>query len=260
MEEAMAGIAEVLVDPPRTGPAIGLGNRPALIPPVPRGFADRSVLRGSARAARNTTAEAVRALASQFPVVRRLTGDESFVACARRFVRAQARHRILAVDLGATFADFIRTLGADACYAYLADIANLEHACGRAMIAPGAASLQPDALPGGLRELATRRVVLHPSVSLTRSRFPVVSVWEAVRRGAAAPVSDCGAECALISAPRREIEVRKLPPGGFTFLTLLSQGAQIGHAAERAAVAVPGFELAAGVGLLGDGRIVVQLR
>lgn len=254
----MANVAEGVIGRPRTGQAIGSG--PVMAPWLIRGFADRRALRGSATPAHSASAERIRALAARFPVVRQLAGEESFVACARRFVLAQPRREPMQVDIGATFAGFVRTLGADACFAYIADIAELEHACGRALIAPDTPSQPADAFAGGLSEFGARRVTLHPSVALTRSRFPVVSVWEAVQRGASVPVVDCGAECALISASQGQVQVGKLPPGCFTFLTLMSQGAQIGRAAECAAAAVPGFDIAAGLALLGGSRIVTALR
>jgi hypothetical protein len=174
---------------------------------------------------------------------------------------AQSRRLVAPSDVISAFPDFIRTLGKAACFAYLANIAELELACIRAVGAPDAAPLEKDALTGYARStLGSRRVVLHPSVWLLRSRFPVVSVWEAVRQGTPVPLVDCGAECALVARPIREVEVRKLPPGAFTFLTLLLQGVEIGDAAERAAAAVPSFDIAAGLALLGDSRVVTALR
>jgi hypothetical protein len=258
MEEAMANAAEVSLGLPRSAMAVGW---PAMPQPLTRGFADRRAARGSAVPVRSALAERTAALASQFPVVRQLAGEESFAACARRFVLTQSRRPAAPSDLGAAFADFIRTLGAAACYAYLADIAELEGAYVRAAAAPNAETLHEAALIGGMGDAVGRtRVTLHPSVSLMRSRFPVVSVWEAVRRGTPLPLGDCGAQCALISRPGQDVHVRTLPPGGFTFLTLLSQGVPVDRAAERTAGAVPAFDAAAGVRLLGDSRIVTALR
>jgi hypothetical protein len=255
MEETMASAADVLTDLPRSGMT---GRWPAMLPPFTRGFADRRAMRGSATPARSAVMERTAALASQFPVVRELAGDESFAACARRFVLTHPRRQPGSSDVGAAFADFIRTLGSAACYAYLADIAELEGACIRAAAAPDAPQiLNANAF---IAPLGSRRVTLHPSVSLTRSRFPIVSVWEAARQGTPLPLADCGAQCALISRLRQDVLVRRLPPGGFTFLSLLSQGMRIVQAAERTVAAVPAFEVAAGVELLRANRIVTELR
>jgi hypothetical protein len=258
MEETMASAAEVSLGLPRSAMAAGW---PAMPQPFTRGFADRRAARGSAVPVRSAIAERTAALASQFPVVLHLAGEDSLMACARRFVLTQSRRPAGVSDIGAAFADFIRTLGSAACYAYLADIAELEGACVRAAAAPNAPTLHQAAVACGTCDpLGTRRVILHPSVSLTRSRFPVVSVLEAVRQGTPLPLADCGAQCALISRPRQEIHVRRLPPGAFTFLTLMSQGVPIARAAERTVAALPAFDVAAGVRLLGDSHIVTALR
>jgi hypothetical protein len=75
----------------------------------------------------------IRALAARYPVVRRLAGDESFLATARRFVRAQPSHLSTVLHFGEAFPTYLRSLGRAASFEYLADVAEIEAARARAM-------------------------------------------------------------------------------------------------------------------------------
>ena len=118
----------------------------------------------------------IRALAARYPVVRRLAGDESFLATARRFVRAQPSHLSTVLHFGEAFPGYLRGLGRAASFEYLADVAEIEAARARAMRSADARPIGRAALASlsssRLRELG---VLLHPSVSLVASRFPIVS-------------------------------------------------------------------------------------
>src|SRR5262245_7553790 len=52
----------------------------------------------------------VRALAARYPVVRRLAGDESFIATARRFVRAEPSQLSTVLPFGDAFPAYLRSL------------------------------------------------------------------------------------------------------------------------------------------------------
>jgi hypothetical protein len=89
------------------------------------------------------------------------------------------------------------------------------------------------------------RVMLHPSVGLVQSRFPIVAIWENNQTN-----NDDGkierwvGEAALVTRPFLKVEVRRLPPGGYAFLRALSGGQTVKTAVALATEATPAFEMA----------------
>lgn len=130
----------------------------------------------------NAAAVAARALATTFPTVSQLVGDQSFEQLARAVWH---RHPPRQGDLAAFGAELPAFIEGDAQLAsepYLADVARLDwavHGLERAADAP--------AQPSGLSRLAsddsaTLRLVLRAGVAQIRSRWPLVTIWQAHRR------------------------------------------------------------------------------
>ena len=72
--------------------------------------------------------------------------------------------------------------------------------------------------------------MLHPSVYLVQSRFPIVTIWESNQSMASGMIDRWSAEAALVARPFLEVEVRRLPPGGYAFLRALSEGQTVATA------------------------------
>jgi hypothetical protein len=202
----------------------------------------------------NVMSSLTKVVAARFPVVRRLLGEDCFLESARRFIAAEPPRSPLLLDYGGGFPHFLRSIGDDAC---IADIADLEAARGNAYHAADALSLPPQAFAAIPAErLAGLRLLLHPSVSLLQSRFPIVSLWQANQEADDATLREGHPEAALIARPMLEVEVWNLPPGGFAFLTALRRGATMAEAAEAAMDAVPEFDLAANLSVMIQANIV----
>lgn len=201
-------------------------------------------------------------LATRFPVTRRVVGDESFDAMARRFIVSDRSCPPTRLRNWETFPRFLRSQGKAASIEYVADIAELEMARGKAHAAA-------DALPIGARAFPPLRaerfgelhLVLHPSVFLVASRFPIVTIWETNQSDDENPRMDrWGSECALVARPFLEVEVRRLPPGGHAFISALSQGATIAAAIDAGVSADPKFDIATNRALLIEANVVVGIR
>jgi hypothetical protein len=108
------------------------------------------------------------------------------------------------------------------------------------------------------RQLSGLRVVLHPSVYLVQSRFPVVTIWESSQTGSMIDRWSC--EAALVARPFLEVEVRRLPPGGYAFLRALSDGQNVATAAAIARDAVSKFEMSSNLVVLRDAKVVVAIQ
>src|SRR5262249_34644863 len=95
------------------------------------------------------------------------------------------------------------------------------------------------------------RVVLHPSVCLIQSRFPIVTIWENNQTNDDnGMIERWSAEAALVTGPFLEVEVRRLLPGGYAFLRALSEGQTVVTAVGFATEATPKFEAASNLALL----------
>jgi hypothetical protein len=202
----------------------------------------------------NVMSGLIKVVAARFPVVRRLLGEDCFFEKVRRFIAAEPPRSPLLLDYGDGFSRFLRRLGDDA---YIADMADLEIARGKAYHAADAVPLPPRAFAAIPPErLAGLRLSLHPSVSLLRSQYPVVSIWHANQEAGDVALRQRRPEAALIARPALEVEIWNLPPGGFAFLTALSRGATMAEAAEAATHAAPDFDLAVNLSVLIEASIV----
>ena len=233
----------------------------AVLAPAVAGVATRHRARGSLAPGRNHVG-AIDALTAHYPVTRRLVGDESFRAVARQFIAGEPPRSAALRGYGETFPRFLRSRGSAASLEYVADIAELEMACGKARRAADARPVGAQAFsPLSIKRLKGLRVELHPSVFLVVSRFPIVTIWES-NRGDNEPgmIVRWRAEAALVARPSIAVEVRRLPPGGHAFIAALSEGQTMATAVEAAKGAMPDFDIASNLMLLIDAEIVVGLR
>lgn len=127
----------------------------------------------------NAGAAAERALASSFPTVQALMGDEAFAALARAYWQAHPPSRGDLAWLGEQLPDFMGQSPQLADEPYLPDSARLDWllAC-----AEQAADAEVDPASLGLlaeQEPQRLRLRLMPSVQLLRSEHPVLAIWQA---------------------------------------------------------------------------------
>lgn len=185
--------------------------------------------------ANNARSNFIESVASSFPAIRRLVGEDYLRQCARGF---HARHPSLAGDLqpaGTRFADYLRELHGDDEYRYLPEVARLEWLIQETLLAADHGPLDlaklERAAPAAYDDL---RFCLHPSVRLFASEFPCVAIWEANVGSAAEPEPiDLGA------GPDRMLLVRNGGQLRFHRLNHGEQGfVQAMHAGERFAAAV----------------------
>ena len=100
-------------------------------------------------------------LITHFPVTRRVAGDESFDAMARRFIVTERSCPARRFPNWEAFPSFLRGQGKAASIEYVADIADLEMARGKAKYAADVRPIGAQAFPSLAAEL---RLVLHPSI------------------------------------------------------------------------------------------------
>src|SRR5665811_2783 len=199
----------------------------------------------------NVYASLIDVLACRFPVSARLVGDEFFRAMARVHVQKEPPRSPVLLRYGAGFADFIAGFPSAAPVPYLADIARLEWAWHEAYHAADAEPLSLGALEAAAGHVEHATLALHPSLTVLRSPYPVVTIWQLAMRGG---------EDALVLRPKLEVEIRRLPEGGADFVLALKTGASLQDAAMSATAEAPDFDLAGNLaGLMARGAIVLSL-
>lgn len=231
--------------------------------PVPSSLKGATVRRADRRFAvyrNNVAVSLIDALGARFPVVKRLVGDEFFTAMAHAFVLREPPVSPLLIHYGETFPAFIEAFDAAKPLPYLADVARLEYARGRAYHAADAEPLPRSAfaaLPPG--RIGAARVTLHPSVGIVASNFPVLSIWEVNQDRSVRAVSHWGAEAAVVARPFLEVETRRLLPGCDAFLLALQAGSTIAEAATRATAATSEFSASDGLAMLIGAHLAIGL-
>jgi Putative DNA-binding domain len=228
---------------------------------VPRGVTARNSDSPRERFAiycNNVVVGVVSALEARFPATRKIVGEDFFKGAAKLFAATQPPRSPLMLFYGDAFPAFLADFEPAREVPYLADVARLEAARARAYHAADAKPLAPAALSGGLPEaIAGMRFILHPSVEIVASDYPVVTIW-AMNSGEIdlAPISDWRGEDALVSRRGFDVEVRRLPPGAKSFLQDLAAGNPLGTAAAAALAGDASFDLAANLAALFTGLAI----
>jgi len=175
------------------------------------------------------------ALKLSFPAVERLVGPDFFAGAAQRFIAAAPPRRANLYDWGDGFAGFLQAFAPAASLPYLADVARLEWAIGRALHAPETKTLDVRALAGlAADQQDAVRFRAHPSVSLLALAHPAHRIWQAVlaRNDAALRMIDpgCGGEWLVIHRATAGVEVLHVPADGLRFAAALCAGMALSEA------------------------------
>ncbi|BEU25789.1 DNA-binding domain-containing protein [Paraburkholderia caribensis] len=195
----------------------------------------------------NVTVSLIDALASIYPAVQRITGNEFFRAMARFHVRTTPPTSPLLFEYGHDFPAHIEAYEYAQQMPWLADVARIERAWLDAYHAEDCVVLSADVFERVAPDaLGTLRFVPHPATRIVRSVYPVVAIFVMNRQnGPVTPLSSNEMEDALVTRPAQDVTVSRLPPGGATFLTSLMAGQSLGEAVSIAFDESPSFDLQA---------------
>ncbi len=207
----------------------------------------------------NVFASLIDLLGGRFPATAKLVGEEFFRAMAREYVETTPPNSAVLLLYGAEFPDFIGAFPPATSVPYLADVARLEWAWHQAYHAADAEPLSQDAFVALGPRIEEVVLSFHPSASLVRSPYPVVTIWERTVGDHDDEPSQLpeGGEDALVLRPALEVTVRHLPPGGAAFIEALMAGAKMPVAASTALEQAPEFDLTANIaGLMRSGALM----
>jgi hypothetical protein len=181
------------------------------------------------------------ALSKRFPVIERLVGSEFFRAMARIYLDAHRPKSPVLIEWGHTFPDFLSAFPPLAAYPYMADVAQIELARGRAHHAADACAIASTGLISAASDPGRARLGLHPSVQVLHLAHPAVSIWAANQPGANAQgLRLSGSEIALILRDSRyNVPVSAIGAGDAALIAALQNDQTLLTAASLAALAEP---------------------
>jgi hypothetical protein len=230
--------------------------------PVPEGLQDAA---GDAAGARfsvyrnNVIVSLTEALATAFPLVRRLIGSEAFARLAVLFVRAHPPESPLMMFYGRALPAFLEDFEPLKSIGYLPDCARLDLAMRQSYHAADAAALDPSVLQQSAAKGVDPRLGLAPSARILRSDWPLFDIWR-FNMVADAPKPRAVAQDVLVTRPAFDPQPNLLPPGAADWLDRLHGGTPLGQAAEEVLSYIPDFDLAEALTLALNMHALVQDR
>lgn len=200
----------------------------------------------------NVTVGLIRALEANFPVVRRLLGEEYFAGFARDFAQGHPPQSPLMFQYGADFPAALERAEDLASYPYLADVARLEIIWRESYHATDANPLDADALASIDPEiLFDCRLGKHPATGLIQSTFAIHAIFAANRPDVENHVFDpVQPQCILVTRPHYDVAIYPVTPDQFEFFQILMNAGSLADAMDRAATIEPNFDLPATLALM----------
>lgn len=200
----------------------------------------------------NVTVGLIRALEANFPVVRKLLGEQYFAGFARDFAQNDPPESPLMFQYGAAFPKALENDTDLASYPYLGDVARLEMLWRESYHAADALPLAADALASADPDaLFNSHFIIHPATRLIRSRFAIQSIFAAnTSEREEQAVDPVQPQCVLITRPQFDVVVHTLAPEQFEFFRALQNGKNLGDALDHAADVNPNFDLSNSLALL----------
>lgn len=195
----------------------------------------------------NTRLGLVDPLASTFPVVKQLVGEDFFAGLAGDFILTHPPTRPELLAYGQEFPAFIADYPAAASVPYLADMARLELAWHFAYNAADRDPIPAAALAAFAPErLEGLRLVPHPSLRFVVSTFPLLAIWQAHQSedGPDGPIDlGQGGDMLLVYRPYEAPLIRKVGAGAFDFVMALAAGQSLAAACNSALSGDPAFNI-----------------
>lgn len=203
--------------------------------PPPTGLTGRD---GSSPARRfavyrnNVTVSLIDAMASIFPTVHNLVGEDFFRAMARLYVTAHPPTSPLLFTYGEDFPAFLENFPPAADLPFLADVARVERLWLEAFHAADAAPFDPSALSRvPAEDLGAVRFQPHPATRIARLSHAAGTITRNDRAGVSLEgINPMAPETVLVTRPAFDVKIEILPKAGAGFFEALLAGETLGKA------------------------------
>ena len=195
----------------------------------------------------NVQANAVKALASAYPVVAKLVGDAFFGGLARAFAAVTPSTSGDLNEYGEGFAEFVAAFEPARDLGYLHDVARLDWRVHRAHYAADAAPLEVAKLATVSPERAGDVVlVLHPACAIVESPWPLARLWQIHQHdydGAFDVDWHAAGGAVLVERAHWRVSVRALAAADAALLAACIERRTLGDALARAQAIDAAFDL-----------------
>lgn len=189
------------------------------------------------------------ALAAEYPVVKRLVGEDFFKVTCREFIPAHPPRQAVLHEFGKAFPDFVRSFEPASSLPYLADVAELERAWHEAYHAADAGPLDAALLQQVSQDRqAGLCFTLHPAVRLVKSEYPVYRIWRVNQEGYSGNMDvnlDDGGVRVLLVRPQLDVLMQLISGAEWEFLSSLDKGYTLDEALKAALEIDSRFDLGA---------------
>ncbi len=170
----------------------------------------------------NVIVSLIDAMATGFPAVQALLGEDYFRALAAEFVRANPPTSPILAHYGEAFPLFVAEFPPLAKYVYMPDVARLElsrrDSCNAADMQPRAAEQLAVIDQNLLMSVVPQP---HPSLRLLRSDWPIDDIWHANSDALNTRQADIqlGPQCVMLMRPALEVQQYVLSEDAYLFAT-----------------------------------------
>ena len=189
-----------------------------------------------------------KALASAYPIVRKIVGESFFGSLARAYARVHPSKSGDLNEFGAQLPAFVGRFPDTQDLDYLPDVASMEWLAHGAHFAVDAPRLNSARLAGMPAEQhSSLRLQCAQASALIVSDWPLARIWEVHQDGYVGdPSVDFGAGRGqfLVFRPRWHVTVESLTRGDYCFLAEAKRGASLSEALEAAAAATQDLDAA----------------
>ena len=231
--------------------------------PAPSGLLDRHQNRAATRFniyRNNHVVGLADALSKTFPVVQQLIGEQFFRSAAIEYVRRHPPASPVLLLYGDQFPDFLATLPGIAKVKYVVDVARLEWARIFSLNAADATPIPIQALSDIDPEiLISIRFVMHPSLQVLSSDWPVLSIWRDCQQESGVKVNLSNHERLMLVRYGFEVSSWLLSAAEYAFIQTLFNGGTLGEAAEAATLIESDFNLAEQLALVFERGAIARI-
>ncbi|HEY0847612.1 MAG TPA: DUF692 family protein [Noviherbaspirillum sp.] len=195
----------------------------------------------------NLTGTWEKVLASAYPVLKALVGEEFFAALARAYGKAHPSRDGDLNRFGEQLAVFLERFAPVADYPYFPDMARLEWALHQAHYAGNACAIDGASFADmSAEQLDAARLTFHPACSLIASDWAVIAVWRAHQAdGGDFPCDLAQQQYGLVVRPGWKADVLMLDAATHAALATLLRGEPLGAALDAALALDEAFDFGA---------------
>lgn len=212
---------------------------------VPEGLQDAQGAPAGARFSvyrNNVIVSLSEALATAFPLVKKLLGEGTFGQLAAVFVRAHPPTSPLMMFYGEDLPTFLEGFAPLKQIGYLPDCARLDLALRKSYHAADSKPFDTDQLQQEEEQARQVQMALAPATQIVRSAWPLFDLWR-YNTDPAAPKPRAVAQDVLVTRVEFDPMPQVLPQGAADWLETINKGTAFGLATEQTLAIHPHFDL-----------------